>query len=183
VTSISVEQHLVAVEKVLEGLEFREKAMGFSSYLADAIHGTRASDGTVYVVGNGGSAANASHLALHIVNAGTKSVAVADNSALFSASGNDHGQPATFKSSIPYAHRSDVLVVLSCSGTSQNIKSVVADFRGTVIAVYGTPPSPRPQAVRNVDMLLRIPSDDYGVIEDVQSILLHMAAKQLTAMK
>jgi D-sedoheptulose 7-phosphate isomerase len=177
VTSTKALSHIELVRDLLGGFNFQQEVMEFVDYLAFNVRDARASDGTVYVMGNGGSAANASHLALHIVDSGTKAVALADNSALLSASGNDHGMPESFMRSMPYSLRSDVLVAFSCSGTSDNIKRAIAQFKGTVLAVFGPGSPMQGQAFFNVDAVLRIPSDDYGVIEDMQSILVHMATK------
>lgn len=83
----------------------------------------------VYLIGNGGSAANASHIANDLVLAcGVKAYALTDNVAILSAIGNDSGYEYVFAKQIEvYGEPGDLLVALSGSGNSPNIiKALVA---------------------------------------------------------
>lgn len=76
----------------------------------------------MYLCGNGGSAANALHLANDWLAAGVRAHALVADVATLTAIANDYGYEAVFSRQIGVlAQPGDVLVVLSGSGNSQNI--------------------------------------------------------------
>lgn len=75
----------------------------------------------VYICGNGGSAANASHIANDLLLCGIKAHALTDVATL-TALGNDFGYEHVFAKQIRvYGEPGDLLICLSGSGKSQNI--------------------------------------------------------------
>jgi D-sedoheptulose 7-phosphate isomerase len=83
----------------------------------------QAQNATVYILGNGGSAATASHFANDLVKmCGVRAVALTDLTPLVLAYGNDHGWDQMFalplqKLLLPQ----DVVIGISCSGNSANV--------------------------------------------------------------
>lgn len=76
----------------------------------------------VYIIGNGGSAAVAEHIAIDLTkNAGLKALAVSGTPMLTTFS-NDYGYENVFKKYIErFATKNDVLIAISSSGQSKNI--------------------------------------------------------------
>lgn len=173
--SSSTKAHFLAVRDALDLVDV-EAVDAFINWLQ---HG----HGTTYIAGNGGSAANASHLALHLVLSGRKAVSLTDNGPLFSAMANDLGYSASMSPGIFKGweeRNNDLLVVLSCSGTSAN----VIEFAGMLpVGLVGGILGPRrhtgPVQVKGAYMLHVEGSEDFGVIEDVQSAIIHAVAAAL----
>jgi D-sedoheptulose 7-phosphate isomerase len=173
--SSSTKAHFLAVRDALDLVDV-EAVDVFTNWL-------RGGYGTIYVAGNGGSAANASHLALHLVLSGRKAVSLTDNGPLFSAMANDFGyaasmRPPAFKGFEERNH--DLLVLLSCSGTSANIAEAAAGLPvGLVGGILGPRRHTGPVQVKGDYMLHVEGSEDFGVIEDVQSAIIHAVAASL----
>ena len=101
----------------------------------DSIFDAYQREATIYVIGNGGSAANASHLAQDLAK-GTcadmsqqkriRALSLTDNFAFFSALGNDEGYDQVFVQQLrTFARPGDVLVSISGSGNSPNVLRAV----------------------------------------------------------
>ena len=91
---------------------------------------------SIYFIGNGGSAATASHFVNDIL-IGTKSIdnpfraiSLCDNQAVITAIGNDYGYEDTFSRYIKaWGEKGDQLVAFSTSGESKNVlKKMYAVF-------------------------------------------------------
>lgn len=94
----------------------------------------------VYLVGNGGSAANCNHVANDLLAAGIKAHALVDVATL-TAIGNDYGYEHVFSRQVEvFGEPGDLLIALSGSGNSPNIlKAIItANARGmSTFAVVG----------------------------------------------
>jgi D-sedoheptulose 7-phosphate isomerase len=136
----------------------------------------------VFVVGNGGSAATASHMACDL---GKNTIgpnqrrfrilSLTDNTPLLSALANDVGYDHVFSEQlVNLIQPGDVLIVLTGSGRSPNILKAMRyarDRASTVIALLGFDGG---SARELADELVLVPSDDYGLIEDLHMILNHV---------
>jgi D-sedoheptulose 7-phosphate isomerase len=82
----------------------------------------------VYIIGNGGSAANALHIANDLILCGIRAQAIPADTATLTAIGNDYGFEHIFSSQINLlCDPEDLLIALSGSGNSPNIiKAIVA---------------------------------------------------------
>ena len=81
----------------------------------------------VYICGNGGSAANALHIANDLVACGIKAHALPGEIATVTASANDYSYDEAFSKSLEaYGEEGDLLIVLSGSGKSPNILKAMA---------------------------------------------------------
>lgn len=144
---------------------------------------------TVFIIGNGGSASNASHFAQDL-NKGTlptpdsirrfHAIALTDNLSWITAIANDHGYESVFEYQLrSLAHEGDILVAISGSGQSPNVLRAVeyANAQGmTTIAVTGYDGGKlKPMAKIN----LQVPSFDMGLVEGIHSILFHLTMAAL----
>lgn len=145
-----------------------------------------AEDRLVLTCGNGGSASAASHLALDLSKqtmvAGRpalRALALTDP-ALMSAWANDAGYREVFAEQVRLHGRpGDLLVCLSCSGTSENVVAAIAAARqgGLAILVLGGTEGSLPR--RLADVYVHVPSFDYGEIEAVHVAIQHCIATLL----
>lgn len=136
----------------------------------------------VFIVGNGGSAATASHMACDL---GKNTISpnrprfrvtsLNDNVPLLSALANDLGYERIFAEQLVNLIRpGDVLISISGSGRSANILHAMRYAReqsAINIAFLGFDGGP---ALDLADEYVLVPSDDYGVIEDVHMVLDHV---------
>lgn len=95
----------------------------------------------VYLIGNGGSAANASHIANDLVlSCGVRAHALLDVPT-FSAAANDYGYAEGFLRQVAvYCEPGDLLVALSGSGRSENVLRALRRARGIgarTLAIFG----------------------------------------------
>jgi len=138
--------------------------------------------GTVWLCGNGGSAALASHMATDLQLARVRAIALTDIAAV-TTYGNDFGYNQCFSRQIEVLSKpEDILIVISGSGSSKNIYDAVktAEFRGIItIGLFGHNGKRAP----HVDILLPIASARMPIIQDVQQSILHIISYWLAENK
>jgi D-sedoheptulose 7-phosphate isomerase len=144
----------------------------------------RAAHRRIYAMGNGGSAATASHFVCDLVKtahvAGTPAVrafALADNVPLLTAWANDCAYERVFAEQvIALVEPGDVVFAISASGRSPNIVaglSAAADRGARTVGLVGFDGG----SVRGmVDVAIHIPAHSYGLVEDVHSAIGHAIA-------
>jgi D-sedoheptulose 7-phosphate isomerase len=139
-------------------------------------HGKR-----VFIVGNGGSASTASHMACDL---GKNTISpnrprfrvmsLNDNIPLITSLANDFGYEHVFSEQLVNLIRpGDLLVVISGSGKSKNILNAMRyarDCGAMTIAFLGFDGG---AALTLADECVVVPDDDYGRIEDVHLVLNH----------
>jgi D-sedoheptulose 7-phosphate isomerase len=132
--------------------------------------------------GNGGSAADAQHLAaelvvrLHADRPGLPALALTTNTSVLTAAANDYGFEQIFSRQIEsLVERGDLLVALSTSGTSPNIvRGVEAGARRGALRVALTGETGGALADK-VDLLLNVPSRDAQRIQEAHITIGHIA--------
>lgn len=155
--------------------------------LMDLIDEARMNDRHVVILGNGGSAAAASHWVCDFgkgINTENskrlKIMAPVDNSAIFSALGNDCSYNTTFVEQMKnYLEPGDLVISLSVSGSSGNLVEghkyareigaktacIIGDYNGKLAELS--------------DFTMVIPSKNYGVVEDLHIILEHAISQTM----
>ena len=129
----------------------------------------------VWLIGNGGSAAIASHIATDFTkNAGIPAQAFNDVS-LLTCYANDFGWENVFARAIDYkCSDGDVLIAISSSGKSKNILNGVlaaADRGMHIITLSGFDPHNPLRTMGDINFY--VPSDSYGVVEICHLAILH----------
>ena len=83
---------------------------------------TIAQKGTIYIVGNGGSASIASHVSVDFAKAARVKSSTFNNSNLITCFANDYGYQNWVVEAIKaYMSKKDIIILISSSGTSKNI--------------------------------------------------------------
>ncbi len=141
-------------------------------------------NGRIFIIGNGGSAATASHMAndlgvglkrRNIMNIDVQSLA--DNSAVFTAAANDIGFENTFYIQLENViNKNDLLIAISCSGNSPNIIKAVEYAKKIGATIVGCTGFDGGQLRPLSDINFHVPSEtgDYGIVEDIHMILDHI---------
>jgi phosphoheptose isomerase len=136
--------------------------------VADAL----AAGGQVLFCGNGGSAADAQHLAAELVGRlalerpAYRAVALSTDTSVLTAVGNDYGYAEVFARQVEGLGRpGDVLVTISTSGRSENVLRAAEAARRRalkVVAFLGPAPSPLDQTA---DVALHVDGDAPGLVQ------------------
>ncbi|MDP7603753.1 MAG: SIS domain-containing protein [Alphaproteobacteria bacterium] len=140
---------------------------GFIATLIEKCRDAHARGGKTMFVGNGGSAAIASHMATDFnKNGGMRALAFNDASAL-TCYANDFSYHEVFARQIAmHGGADDVLVAISSSGNSQNIVAAAEAGRelgAWVATLSGFAPDNRLR--RQGDLNLYVPASEYGFVE------------------
>jgi len=138
---------------------------------------------TVFVIGNGGSAATASHLAQDLAK-GTRrtldqkrrvrALALTDSAPFLTAYGNDDGYEFVFEQQLRnHARPGDVLIAISGSGNSPNILCAVKWAKRNGLTTLGITGFDGGKLRRMVQHKLHVPLNDMCTAESIHSVLLH----------
>lgn len=136
----------------------------------------------VFVLGNGGSSSTASHMAADLAKNTIgpnmkrfRIVSLNDNAAIMTALANDLGYEHIFSEQLTnLIQAGDVLIVVSASGNSPNVLQAMRYARSRSAEVVGLLGFNGGAAAALSDITLIVPSDHYGVIEDVHLIVNHI---------
>lgn len=172
---MAIAKHLGDVRAALEQIDqhWLDELMRF-------VRAARENGHTVWLCGNGGSFANAQHWACDLVKtAHVRAMALGDNTPLLMAWANDDGHTYSFAVELGiWAKADDLLICLSCSGTSANIVQTVAVAKEQKVRSFLLTGVVNTN-VAQADHILRVWSRDYGVIEDCHSAIGHWLTKEL----
>jgi D-sedoheptulose 7-phosphate isomerase len=143
---------------------------------------------TIYLIGNGGSAATASHFAADIGktmnNKGRfgRAVSLCDNSSVVTAISNDLDFNQVFEKQLSIlAIPGDLLVSISASGNSKNLVRAINYANENKIGTLSMTGFTGGELSKISKVSLHVPTieGDYGVAEDCHSILCHFLSEQL----
>lgn len=174
------------------------KAMhSVNEYYIDCVTNILLQSRTIYVCGNGGSAAIAEHLACDCVKGvatdaendfSLNVVSLSSNLPMISAIANDIGYDEVFSKQLQWlswglkefgSYSKDTLVVISSSGNSPNIIKAInkAKERGMeTVAIVGFDGG---EAKKLAKWCIHIPSDNYGIVEDASQAIMHFMAQKM----
>jgi len=138
--------------------------------------------GKIVFFGNGGSAADALHLAAELVvrlrtdRRGLAALALTTNPSVLTAAGNDYGFERIFSRQIEsLVAPQDILVALSTSGASPNIVRGVEAGRARGAYLVGFTGETGGALAGSVDLLLNVPSQDPQRIQEAHITMGHIA--------
>jgi D-sedoheptulose 7-phosphate isomerase len=160
---------------------------------AQAIEKIRLMGGVVYVAGNGGSAATASHFATDI-GVGSlnrtnpvRVVSMCDNLAAIMAISNDLDYSAVFEQQIKLLGKSeDLLVVISASGNSQNLIKAVEMAKAigmNVFSLTGFDGGRLREITAPQNVHVATPKGAYGLVEDAHLAICHVITECIRSVK
>ena len=136
----------------------------------------------IFIAGNGGSAATASHFATDLNKSQDaygnfgRAISLCDNVSMITAIGNDDEFENIFAAQlINLASSMDVLVLISASGNSENLVRALAVSRNIGMKTVGLLGFDGGRLLNQVDFAIHTKTDkgDYGPAEDAHSIVCH----------
>ena len=168
--SIRIKQALLADEALME------KVSDIASLIVSAY---RAGHKTMWA-GNGGSAADAQHMAGELVNKFTfdrpalAALSLSTDTSIITAVGNDYGFDRLFARQIEaQGCTGDVFIGISTSGRSKNLVEALSACRAkgiTSVAIVGANPCP----MDDYDYVLHVPSTETPRIQECQTLIGHI---------
>jgi D-sedoheptulose 7-phosphate isomerase len=171
-----IQEWLTEAARVVSSIDPGEVAA-----VVSALAGVRERGGTIFIAGNGGSAAAATHLALDLQKAarpdgrGTRAVALSDSVGLITAWANDDSFERVFAEQLDVLARpGDALLVISVSGDSPNVIAALEAARRRGLLTAGVLGRAGGRAGGMVDVAILVPSSDYGWVESAHAVLHHV---------
>ena len=150
--------------------------------IADALAAVLAAGGRVLFCGNGGSAADATHLAAELVGrfqldrAPLPALSLSDNVSSITAIGNDYEYAQTFARQLRgLGSAGDVLVALSTSGTSANVVEAVRAATEIGLRTVAFTGAGGGDLAALAELCVRVPSDSTARIQEGYMLLCHAA--------
>jgi D-sedoheptulose 7-phosphate isomerase len=181
-TAISVfqQQYFDNFRQALEGIAAtrNNEAIPYDAALEVALGwllDLQARKGRIFVIGNGGSAGVASHLAVDFWKNGKISAMAFNDGSLLTCLANDLAFEEVFAASIrQFGQQGDLAICISSSGNSENIvRGALAarDLGATVITCSGFDPGNRLRTLG--DLNFYVPSHSYGIVETLHQLIIH----------
>ena len=165
----------------------RDPALEKVSLLVSCIREAWDSDKTIYFCGNGGSAANAMHLANDFIygagkirGIGIRVEALTSNPAVLTCLANDMGYENIFSEQLRVkANPGDVLVVLSGSGNSPNVVRALEVGNAKDMKTFAVLGFSGGRCLQLAQCPIHFEIDDMQIAEDLQLIVGHMCMQEL----
>ena len=162
--------------------------------LSESLENVWEKNNTVFLCGNGGSGANALHIAndLHfglgdmLINKkiGLKADALTSNTAVLSCLANDLGYENIFSNQIDVkASKGDILIALSGSGNSPNIIKAIKSAKDKGIKTFSILGFDGGRCKNLSDFPIHFHIEDMQIAEDTQVIVLNICIKWLVNRK
>ncbi len=155
--------------------------------VVERLHQARLNRNQIFVMGNGGSAATATHLACDL---GKNTVApgfprfriqsLNDNMSFFSACANDYGYETVFAEQLAnFIAQDDVVLAISASGNSANVLRAIELANQSGAVTIGWSGYEGGKLAQLVDLPIVVPNHNIEQIEDVHMMLCHMVTAAL----
>lgn len=176
-----IEESIAVKQRMLSDLDLLNSVVVVGNILVDAVRrGNR-----IIFAGNGGSAADAQHLAAEFVSRfefdrpGLPALSLSTDTSMITAIGNDYGYEFLFRRQLEAQARSgDVFVGITTSGKSKNVLAAFMrckDLGVTSVALAGIGGA----LEEHVDFVLRVPSSSTPRIQESHITLGHMLCAQV----
>ncbi len=157
--------------------------------LIDLLYKAYNKEKMVFIIGNGGSAANASHLAQDLAK-GTrknteqtkriKALSLTDNLPFITALGNDHGYDTIFEQQLrTFANAGDILICISGSGNSPNIIKAVDWANENKLITIGITGFDGGKLMKLCKYSVHVPLNNMYIAESIHSIIFHYVLIEL----
>ena len=150
--------------------------------LVDRFRAALAEDRQIFVFGNGGSAANASHFITDLGKGASDKVgkrfrclSINDNVSWITALGNDYAYEDVYVRQLEnYARAGDLVMVMSVSGNSPNVVKAVEWAKRSGVYTVALVGGKRGRLADISDTAIVIDSHHYGRVEDAHMAVCHM---------
>ncbi len=174
-------EYLAESAAVLQAFAADQTCRTTMAAMAEAIGAALRAGGKLLVAGNGGSAADAQHIAgeflsrLMFDRAPLAAIALTTDTSVLTAAANDYGFDTVFERQIlALARPGDVFLAISTSGRSRNILLALDAARGRGALTMGFCGNQADAMAPRSDLLLAVPSDRTAVVQQVHIVAAHI---------
>ena len=179
------------IVKILEECVSIKRAMAENSvneikHLAELIMGAYKNGGKLVLMGNGGSAADAQHIACEMVGQfklkrkAFPAIALTTNTSTLTAIANDYGFSSVFSRQIEALVTSkDVVIGISTSGDSLNVVKAIKAARIIGAKTIGLTGSEGGRLAKVADFTLRVPSDITPRVQEMHITIGHIVCEMV----
>ena len=183
-----ITNYYTQLTKFIAGISYQE-----IEKLIDLIVQARQKKNTVYIAGNGGSAATASHFATDIgigslkSNSHVRAVSLTESPPKITAISNDLAYAEIFAEQLKlFASKGDLLILISASGNSKNLVRAVevAEIMGLVaFSLTGFDGGKLKQMTIGRNIHVKTPQGAYGLVEDAHLSICHVITECIRSIK
>ncbi len=168
-----IDQYISGLQKTLTEVKCNQKPELFE--IISAIQKAKECNKTVFVFGNGGSSATASHFACDLTKfIGVKVICLSDNVSSVLAIANDKSYDNIFIEQLKvFMTAGDVVIGFSGSGMSMNVLNAIDYAKGKAVTI-GITGFDGGLLKLNTDICLIVPNNNMQQIEDVHLIITHL---------
>lgn len=180
-----VQKYILALEDTLGQLSVER-----IDEVVRILHSARLDRRQIFVMGNGGSASTASHLACDLGKNTRQTgwpnfrvIGLSDNMAIFSALANDEGYQNVFVQQLEnLLQPGDIVLAISASGNSPNVLKAVEFANSASARTVGFTGFDGGKLGTMVEINIHVPSRSIEQVEDIHLMLEHMITKALREM-
>ncbi len=169
--------HAALIETMLSDSKLAEEIERAALLMAECLRG----DGAVLVFGNGGSAADAQHIAGELVGRfalerrGLRAIALTTDSSVLTSLTNDYGYDAVFARQVEaLGRRGDIALAISTSGNSPNVLRAIETAREKGMRVIGLSGGDGGKMRSLCDPILLAPSRETPRIQEGHALIYHI---------
>jgi D-sedoheptulose 7-phosphate isomerase len=181
-----IETHLTQSLAALERASSDAALLAAARAIAQAIITALRSGNKLLIIGNGGSAADAQHIAAEIVGrykqdrAACAALALTTDTSALTAIANDYGFEQVFARQVEgLGQHGDVLLALSTSGRSPNILAALRAARQRGLVAVGFTGSKGETLRELCDHLLVVPTDDTPIVQQIYLTVAHAICDEI----
>jgi D-sedoheptulose 7-phosphate isomerase len=185
--AINAQGYVASLQTAIESLDFQ-----ITTRIAYALIDLHRLGKQIFLIGNGGSASIIEHFYCDLIKTVSHNVSKIDfdwapnlrtltgPSSLTFALSNDLSFDSIFSWQIEkYVNHGDCLLAVSSSGNSENILAAAKVAKNKGAMLIGFCGFTEPALKDLADLCVHIPSSNYGIVEDVHSIVLHSIVQEI----
>ncbi|MBS4760627.1 MAG: D-sedoheptulose 7-phosphate isomerase [Clostridium sp.] len=172
-----IKQSIEAKQAILENKETVQTI----KKVADVIVNAYKNNKKVLTAGNGGSAADAQHIAAELVSRfyfdrpGLAAIALTTDTSILTAVGNDYGYDMTFSRQIQAnAQEGDIFIGISTSGNSKNVIEAINEAKNKGLITVGLVGQKDCKMDSLCDYIIKVPTSDTPKIQESHIMIGHI---------
>jgi D-sedoheptulose 7-phosphate isomerase len=175
----AVSRHFRGSRELLERVTNDEDFLGEVGAIAERLTQTLRAGGKLLIAGNGGSAADAQHVAAEFLSRfgfdrnPLPAIALTTDTSVLTAIGNDYGFDQVFERQVRgLGRKGDAFIAISTSGRSPNVIAALKAAREIGVTTIGFSGS-RGEMHALCDLFLAVPSTETALIQQIHITAFH----------
>jgi len=168
-------------QRVMSAMLADDSLLARVAAAAEACISSLNNGGKILLAGNGGSAADAQHIAGEFVSRfafdrpGLPAIALTTDTSILTAIGNDYGYDKLFARQVQaHARKGDIFIAYSTSGKSPNVIAAIQEAKNRGVVCIGMTGNRGGPMKELCDYCLNVPSADTPKIQEGHAVLGHI---------